>query len=183
MAGWRTLDGESIDDVYEAIREDNNASVENGGQLYAAFGTDSQNLGNRGTSFVQCITLHMISESGTGKGGRVYYIRFVERKHDVRFTRLLREAELTIKLMHKVSPLFDELDIPWVPHVDVASDPKWGSYEAYKVCKGWFNGFGVDAVFKPNAWVASIVADRHTRGVKISKPLNAFSNMKKRSKR
>ncbi len=169
MADWRTLENEPIEDVYEAIKEEQYAADSMGGQLYAYFGTDGQNLGNRGTSFVQCIVLHIHNESGIGKGARCFYIRHIERKHEVRFTRLLREAEVTIKLMNKVSPLFDELDIPWEVHVDINSNPRWASYEAYKVCKGWFEGLGVSAVFKPHAWVASIVADRHTRGVKSKK--------------
>ena len=163
---WQTLENEPIIDVYDAIIDENQKISEAGGQLYAYIGTDGQNLGNRGTSFVQCIVLHIVNESGIGKGARCFYIRFVERRHNVRFTRLLREAEVTIKLMNKVTPLFDELDIPWEVHVDINSNPRWGSYEAYKVCKGWFEGLGVNAVFKPHAWVASIVADRHTRGTK-----------------
>lgn len=178
MADWKTLEGDPIEDIYEAIREEKKTADAVGGKLYAYFGTDGQNLGTRGTSFVQCIALHIYDECGVGKGGRVFYIRFVERKHDIRFTRLLREAELTIKLMSKISPVFDELGIPWVPHVDINSDPRWPSHEAYKVCKGWFEGLGAPAVFKPDAWVASIVADRHTRGVK-AKPCNPFGKRRK----
>jgi predicted RNase H-related nuclease YkuK (DUF458 family) len=169
MADWQTLENSPIENIHEAIRDHKDAADARGGQLVAYFGTDGQNLGRKATSFVQCVVLHMINDQDIGNGARVFYIRHTERRYGVRFTRLMREAEITIKLMNKVSPLFDELGIPWEVHVDINSNPRWASYEAYKACKGWFEGFGVKAVFKPNAWVASIVADRHTRGVKPKK--------------
>ena len=121
MSDWRTLEGEQIGDLFDAIREENKISLESNGMMFAYIGTDGQNLGTRGTSFVQCVALHRYDDCAVGKGGRVFYIRFVERRHENRQRRLLREAELSINLAKVLEPLFTELDIPFEVHADVNS--------------------------------------------------------------
>lgn len=173
MADWRTLEGVPIEDIYEAIRHENDTALEAGGMLIAYIGTDGQNLGNRGTSFVQCVALHRYDDCATGKGGRVFYIRHIERRYENRQKRLLREAEIAINLAQKLEPLFTELDIPFEVHADVNSYPgpnnENKSNQVHDTVKGWIESFGWECKTKPEAFVASIVADRHTRGVKPKK--------------
>jgi len=171
--GWKTLEGTPIEDVYEAIRTENQLALDSGGLLIAYVGTDGQNLGGRGTSFVQCVALHRYDDCASGKGGRVFYIRFVERRHENRAKRLLREAELSINLTQKLEPLFTELEIPFEVHADVNSyagkNNENKSHEVHDAIKGWVESMGWICKTKPDAFVASIVADRHTRGIKIKK--------------
>ena len=173
MASWKTLEGAHIEDIYSAIREENEKAVESGGAVIAYIGVDGQNLGSRGTSFVQCVAIHHYDDCATGKGGRVFYVRHIERRYNNRQQRLLREAELAIKLGQKMEPLFSELDIPFEVHADVNSyagiNNKNKSHEVHDAVKGWIESMGWVCKTKPEAFVASIVADRHTRGVKAKK--------------
>lgn len=170
MSDWRTLDGIPVDDIYTAIREENDKARDQNGILIAYIGTDGQNLGPRGTSFVQCIALHRYDDCATGKGGRVFYIRFIERKYDNRNKRLLREAELAINLAQKLEPIFSELKIPFEVHFDVNSYAGMNgenlSNAVHDTVKGWGESMGFVCKTKPEAFVASIVADRHTRGIR-----------------
>ena len=100
------------EDIYEAIRNENTVASESNGLLVAYIGVDGQNLGQRGTSFVQCVALHKYDDCASGKGGRVFYVRHVERRYKSRNQRLLREAELAVKLAQKLEPLFTELEKP-----------------------------------------------------------------------
>jgi len=169
--GWKTLEGVHINNIYDAIRETYDFMDKKGGFILAFLGTDSQNIGQKFTSFVQCVALHMVDSNGIGKGGRVYYIRHLESRHHNRQKRLLREAELSIKLGQKLEPLLNELDIPFEIHADVnshAGDRKQNkSYDVHDAVKGWIESqLNVPCIMKPNAWLASIVCDKHTRSVK-----------------
>jgi len=170
MSDWRTLEGDPIDNIYDAIREENQKAHDSNGIIIAYIGTDGQNLGTRGTSFVQCVALHRYDDCATGKGGRVFYIRFIEKQYKERTNRLFREAELSIKLGQKLEPIFAELGIPFEVHADVNSyaGPHGEnlSNEVHDAIKGWIESMGWSCKTKPQAFVASIVADRHTRGVR-----------------
>jgi len=173
MAGWKTLEGVPIEDVFEAIKIENQLALDIGGMVIAYIGTDGQNLGNRGTSFVQCVAIHKYDDCAIGKGGRVFYIRHIERRYENRQRRLLREAEIAINLAQKLEPLFTELEIPFEVHADVNSyagpNGENKSNEVHDAVKGWVESFGWICRTKPDAFVASIVADRHTRGIKPKK--------------
>jgi predicted RNase H-related nuclease YkuK (DUF458 family) len=167
MSDWHTLDGLDIPDIHEAIRNENKLVSDIGGMILAYIGTDSQNLGSKGTAFVQCVALHKYDDCAVGKGGRVFYIKFIERKHTNRNVRLLREAELSINLAQKLQPLFDELKIPFEVHLDVNSYAgKRGenlSNEVHDQAKGWVESVGFVCRTKPDAVISSIVADRMTK--------------------
>ncbi len=174
--GWKTLDGQNVEDVYEAIRQTYLDAVErNSGAVFAYIGTDSQNIGQKFTSFVQCIALHTFDDTGIGKGGRVFYIRHLESRHRNRNKRLLREIEISVTLAQKIEPIFSELDIPFEIHADINSDPgndnQNKSHEVHDAAVGWIAGMGWEVRTKPQAFVASIIADRHVRGVRKIKPI------------
>jgi predicted RNase H-related nuclease YkuK (DUF458 family) len=170
MSDWKTLEGSHVENIYEEIRKEVMMNDEVGGMTFAYIGCDGQNIGQKYTSFVQCVALHKFNDTGIGKGGRVYYIRHLEKRYWNRNQRLLREAEISINLAQKLEPLFTELDIPFEVHADVNSDPGKGnknkSNEVHDMVKGWISSMGFVCKTKPQAFVASIICDRHTRGVK-----------------
>lgn len=167
---WKTLEGEPINDLYLAIRTESEKVETEGGDLVAYVGCDGQNIGRLYTSFVQVVCLHTIRASGQGGGGRVFFVRHLEKRYKDKTQRLLREAELAIKLAQRLHPLFDELGILFEVHADVNSDPKWLSNRVHDTVKGWIEAMGFQCKTKPNgSFAASIVADRHTRSIKIKK--------------
>lgn len=174
MSQWKTLDGDRIDSIYDQMRETFQEAYNRDEDCMVYVGTDSQNIG-RNTSFVQVVAIHVIRASGSGAGGRVFYVRHIERRYDNRRERLLREAELSINLAQKINPVCEEYGIEFEVHADVHSKPgKNGenkSHEVYDAVSGWVKGMGYQCVCKPGAFVASIVADRHTRGVKRPRPM------------
>lgn len=173
MNGWKTLEGDPIENISVEITKEVKESDANGGIIFAYVGCDGQNIGRKYTSFVQCIALHKFNDSGIGKGGRVYYIRHLEKRYWNRNKRLLREAELAINLATSLEPLFTELDTPFEVHVDVNSvagkNNENRSYEVHDAIRGWVTGMGFICKTKPQAWVAAIVADRHTRSISPKK--------------
>jgi len=172
---WKTIENEKIEDVHQAIRDKNQEVIEAGGMLVAYIGSDGHNLGaKKGTSFVQCVALHVFNDCLAGTGGRVFYIRHVERYYNSMQQKLLREVEIAINLAQAMEPLFTELGIPWEIHLDVNSDPGINNHNksnvVHKAARGWAEAHsGWVVKTKPDAFVASIVADRHTRGVKSKK--------------
>jgi predicted RNase H-related nuclease YkuK (DUF458 family) len=173
MSDWKTLDGIDIENIYAAIRNEVKKVDDGGGIVFAYIGTDGQNLGKKSTSFVQCVALHKFDENGIGKGGRVFFVRHLEKPYVNRKQRLLREAELSINLAQKLEPLFSELDIPFEVHADVNSvagkNKQNKSFEVHDTIKGWIESMGWVCKTKPQAFVASIVADRHTRSIRSGK--------------
>lgn len=173
MSDWKTLEGDHVESIYDEITKEVNSTDTNGGVVFAYIGCDGQNLGKSHTSFVQCVALHKFDASGIGKGGRVYYIRHLEKRYFNRQQRLLREAEISVNLAQKLEPLFTELDVPFEVHADVNSVPGKNkenkSNEVHDAVKGWIESMGWVCRTKPQAFVASIVADRHTRSVKCRK--------------
>lgn len=184
MSDWKTLDGQSIDSIYDAIKTEVSIVDKQGGVVFAYIGTDGQNLGKKSTSFVQCVALHKFDENGMGRGGRVFFIRHLENLYINRKQRLLREAELSINLAQKLEPLFSELDIPFEVHADVNSvagkNKENKSFEVHDTIKGWIESMGWVCRTKPQAFVASIVADRHTRSIRSGK--NHFRKQVNRKK-
>jgi uncharacterized protein len=170
MNGWKTLEGERIDNIHNEIRKEIELVDEAGGIVFAYIGCDGQNIGKKYTSFVQCVALHKFDDTGTGKGGRVYYIRHLEARYFNRNKRLLREAEIAINLASNLEPLFTEMDIPFEVHADVNSEPGKNnenkSNDVHDMIKGWITGMGFICKTKPQAFVSSIVCDRHTRSIK-----------------
>ena len=169
MSGWRTLEGVPIADIYDAICAENKKVTDENGMLIAYVGCDGQNIGRDYTSFVQCVALHNIKDTGRGAGGRVFFIRHLEKRYFERNRRLLREAEIAINLTQKLQPLLDELGIVFEVHADVNSNPAYESNSVHDAIAGWIQSMGWECKTKPDAFVASIVADRHTRGCRFRK--------------
>ena len=169
MAQWKTLTGEKIDSIYAWLEDTFRDAYDQNYDCMVYVGTDSQNVAAN-TSFVQVVAVHIIRDDGRGDGGRVFYVKHMERRYTSRPERLLREAELSINLAQKINPVCDEWGINFEVHADVHSDPGVNnqnkSHEVHDAVKGYVEGMGFVCKTKPEAWVASIVADYHVRGVR-----------------
>jgi hypothetical protein len=161
---WHTLEGNSISSIYDFIEKEIEEKINQNCKTILYIGTDSQNIRDKWTSFVQVVCLHFIDKgTGIGIGGRVAYIRHVEALHTSNLRRLIREAEISINLAKSLEPIISKFDLDFEVHADVNSDPKYESHAAYSTVYGWITSLGYNCVPKPGSWVASIVADRHTR--------------------
>lgn len=134
-----------------------------------AIGSDSQNKGHS-TTF--CSTVLVIEK---GRGGIYFYTASPEKRvNDVQH-RMLKEAELSIKLGHKVIEgiedmylndkfELDKYSIKFEIHCDLGENGK--SKDAIGAAIGWITAeFGdtVIAKIKPDSFAASYVADKHTK--------------------
>lgn len=169
---WKTLEGKHIgssNDMFSEMQSVLDNAIDNNQDIKVYIGCDSQNIGKHYTSFVTAICLHRISDSGTGKGGRVYFFRFLADKIKNRNVRLLEEARISIDVAEYFKKFFSDNGLRFEVHADVNPDIKYKSHEVCSSVKGWIKGMGYDCVVKPHAFVASIVADRHTRSAKYRK--------------
>lgn len=134
-----------------------------------AIGSDSQNKGNT-TTF--CSTILVLEK---GRGGVYFYTSTPEKRvNDVQH-RMLKEAELSIKLGHKVIEgiedmylndkfQLDQYNVKFEIHCDLGKNGK--SRDAIGAAIGWITAeFGdtVSAKIKPDSFAASYVADKHTK--------------------
>jgi predicted RNase H-related nuclease YkuK (DUF458 family) len=146
---WKTLSGESVADVTQAVQE-----LLASGDRVVHIGTDAQKIDQR-IEFVTCIVL-----LEPGKGGRVFYTRVPRSLRDVRSLRqkLFTEAWMSVETAMQLNPhLPDEL--PIVVHLDVNPDQRWASSRHIHEVVGLVVGQGFEVLFKPEAWAASHAAD------------------------
>lgn len=114
-------------------------------------GTDSQNMG-RSTVYATVIVFH-----NSGVGGHVLYSKQVVPKIVDRFNRLWKEVEFSIEAAEQLKglglPPVDSIDL------DLNPDPKYKSNMVLKAALGYVESMGYTARVKPNATMASCVAD------------------------
>jgi uncharacterized protein len=107
------------------------------------------------------IVLHVIDKYDIGHGAHVlaYYESSNDPKYKDKFTRLWKEAELSIK----AAELIKDCGKPITIHLDYNSDEKFYSNVVYKSAMGYVAGLGFDVKGKPDAWSASYTADSFVR--------------------
>jgi len=134
-----------------------------------AIGTDSQNKGNS-TKFCNAI---LILEKGSG-GTYFYSVHSIPRVKGTQH-RMLKEAEMSIKLGHEVIEILEDKylkeeiediyhNVKLEIHCDLGRNGK--SRNSINAAIGWINAeFGnmVTAKIKPNSPAASYVADKYTK--------------------
>ena len=120
-------------------------------------GTDSSSLGI--PLFVTAVIVHKI-----GRGGCYFYRKIREQKKRNLHQRIFYEATLSLEL---ASLFTSELakngkaDLPIEIHLDVG-----GSVETKEIIRelvGMITGSGYKAKTKPDAYGASVVADKHSK--------------------
>lgn len=119
-------------------------------------GSDSQYHGGF-TVFVTAVIIHRV-----GKGAKLFYTKSKVNKNLDICTKILRETYCSIEVMQKI----EEDDIVYALnnysiHVDAGQNGN--SRKILKECISYVHGFGYDCKTKPDAYVASKVADRYTK--------------------
>nr|MBC8428285.1 hypothetical protein [bacterium] len=150
--------GEQVTDIETTLLTDI-ASIKDEHNLSFYIGGDSMKRYNTTT---YTIVLVMLME---GRGGRGYYknIKVVD-KHISQQQRLFKETYDAVEAALFINPILESVgfNIKEI-HLDINSDPKFGSYEMMNQCLGYVKGMGFDGVLKPYSWVAMECADRMSK--------------------
>jgi predicted RNase H-related nuclease YkuK (DUF458 family) len=137
--------------------QDITASIDNFNEYKVFVGTDSKiSKNNKKVSFVSAIVLYH-----KGKGGRIFLWRESTRKPVSLRARLTEEVYRSIQVSMEVSQSLPA--IPIVVHIDVNASKKYKSGEFYQELTSMVVSQGFKCEIKPDAWVASKVADKFVK--------------------
>jgi predicted RNase H-related nuclease YkuK (DUF458 family) len=114
-------------------------------------GSDSQNRKDK-TTYAAVIVLH-----NPGKGGHVIYAKDILPRIQDRFTRLWNEVEYSIIIAEHLTQ--NGIQKPNFIDIDLNPDPKYKSNQVLRSALGYVESMGYTPRCKPNAMVASYVAD------------------------
>lgn len=120
-------------------------------------GTDSQTYYGE-AEYVVAIVVHRV-----GKGGRYFWRRLVERKPKTLRDRIWREAWLSYETAQALIQAFQErgiFDCRLEIHVDIGRGGR--TRELVEEVVGAIRSGGFFVRTKPEAYAASVVADKHT---------------------
>jgi predicted RNase H-related nuclease YkuK (DUF458 family) len=112
-------------------------------------GCDSQN--ERYTTYAVVIVLH-----NPGKGGHVLYAKDIVNRIPDRFIRLWNEVEYSLQTAVILSE--NGIDPNYID-LDLNPDPKYKSNQVLRAALGYIESMGYTPRCKPEAMVASYVAD------------------------
>lgn len=124
-------------------------------------GTDSYRFKKQDVWYARYTTVVVVHINGKN-GCRVFGKIDTERDYDVKknkpVMRMMNEVYRTVEMFQELKDVIGDRSIE--VHVDINKDPKHGSNVAYSQAQGYIKGTcQVDAVFKPNALIASFAAD------------------------
>ena len=140
-----------VDEIVSMMRNDPEAAYE------IIVGTDSQTYYNT-AEYVSAIVIHRL-----GKGGRYFWQRRRERNPKTIRERIWREAWLSYELARRLMEALQErkvLEFHLEIHVDVGRSGR--TRELVEEVVGMIRGSGFAVRTKPEAYAASVVADKHT---------------------
>lgn len=131
-------------------------------------GADSERVKIDGVWYVDvltCLIVHVDCKHGGKLFGQIKRERDYDKTLNKPQLRMMMEtyavAELYLKFAELITPY--EVEI----HLDIASDPKYGSNCAHNQAVGYIKGVcGLTPLTKNNAWAASNVADAVRRLIK-----------------
>jgi predicted RNase H-related nuclease YkuK (DUF458 family) len=114
-------------------------------------GTDSQNIGKH-TVYATVVVFHH-----PNRGGHVLYSKISIPRINDRYTKLWKEVELSIEAAN----MFNGLGLPHVDCIDLDlnPDPRYKSNQVLIAALGYVKSLGYNVRVKPNATIASTVAD------------------------
>ena len=155
---WKNYNGKIInnleDEIVNIIKKSNN-------NLKIIVGTDSQVIDKR-ISFVTAIVFWSI-----GHGGHFIYLKEYQQNIDklkVMQNRLFRQAVKSVQIANKLQEILKKYSLKVDEiHLDVNSDKKHKSSRIAPSCVGYVKWCGFQPKIKPQAFVASVVADYLTR--------------------
>jgi predicted RNase H-related nuclease YkuK (DUF458 family) len=113
-------------------------------------GSDSQN--GKATTYAIVIVLH-----NTRKGGHVLYAKNIVPRIQDRFNRLWNEVEYSLQVANHL--VNNGIQKPKFIDIDLNPDPKYKSNQVLRAALGYVESMGYTPRCKPNAVVASYVAD------------------------
>ena len=163
----------SIDEVYEAITLE---ALNDDYDCEFGIGTDSQMIG-RIFRFVTVLCIHRI-----GKGGTYFYLP----EHMPRNTYELKNQKLRMfdevaKAIEISLDIVDKTGITPIIHVDASPEThNEFTSEFSDQLKGYIQSCGFECKLKPESYVASCVADRHTKKKNRKKERRLRRNTEKR---
>ncbi len=115
-------------------------------------GTDSDSKDGK-TIYATAIVIHRI-----GNGATYFYRKITERGIQDMFTRLFREAELSVETAQMLRMVLDTVP---VIHLDMGYDGESG--KVLNSIVGYVVGMGFECVIKPDSFAAYKIAHRHTK--------------------
>jgi predicted RNase H-related nuclease YkuK (DUF458 family) len=155
ISPWKTGKKEiiSIEKIYDIL-----STVIRSKDHKVIIGTDSVKLEN---VFVFTKAICILNEAFYDR--RYFYIK--QKTSDEKYSdlskRLLKETSDSINLALLLKEKFSNINIEI--HADVNNDPKHMSSRYKNMIAGYINGCGFDVKTKPESFVASSIADLHTR--------------------
>lgn len=159
----------SLDEVVERIKQFIQANPDS--QYRLAIGTDSQVKG-RYTCFATGIHIHRV-----GQGAWCCVGKDIENKRYRNLKeKISKETTITYELVYRVNEqLMDALlgftlryksfDCKLEAHIDVGT--KGETRKLIREMVGYFEGMGIDAKIKPDSFVASSYANRHSKTISV----------------
>jgi predicted RNase H-related nuclease YkuK (DUF458 family) len=132
----------------------------------AYIGCDSQNHGHyRVFTTVVCILWQDKFDDNSGHGGVGFYVNVREPSSNFHSMRehLVKEAVYICSLAMEVVDWFNYYDVNLKPQVDINSKEEEASFKVLKEVIGYIQAHGFECDVKPDAFVATHVADRIAR--------------------
>lgn len=145
---WKTIEGRRVKNLLEEFQ----LAIKEAGDTEVHVGTDSQQAGK----FTEFVTVMAVLDKG--KGGRVFYTREkVDRVKNLR-ERLMKEVWLSVTTGLEINEYVPNKDSLLI-HVDANPDLHFKSSAYIKELTAMVVSQGFRHILKPDAWVASHVAD------------------------
>ena len=152
---WRKFNGDIIPHPigYE-VRNALMREKENGNEIKACIGTDSQVKGSI-TEFATVIVFIR-----KGKGGFMYIHNQTTRQKMSIKQRMLAEVAMSIDVAYSLCKLFTFYDVDMEVHADINTNPNFKSNDALREAMGYILGMGFAFKAKPEAFASSCCANK-----------------------
>lgn len=152
---WRKFNGEVIHHpIGLEVRNVLMREKENGNEIKACIGTDSQVKG----SITQFATVIVFIRKG--KGGFMYIHNETTRQKMSIKQRMLAEVAMSIDVAYSLCNLFTFYDVDMEVHADINTNPAFKSNDALKEAMGYILGMGFAFKAKPEAFASSCCANK-----------------------
>jgi len=142
--------GSVVENIFDFMKKDSRS------RYNIVVGTDSQN--HKNTDFISVVVVHRI-----GRGGRYFWHHLEEKRKATLRERIYREATLSLELAEDLIKLLkknDTLKYNLEIHVDIGEGGP--TREMITEVVGMIRGNGFQVKTKPDAYGASVIADRYT---------------------
>lgn len=148
-------------EVFDKIKTLSEKAKENGYGSSISIGTDSQ-MCKGGYQFITAICHYT-----HGKGGLYFYRpEFIQNSHfnkNNKKARMFEEANRSIELANL---LFEETSLPAEIHLDAShANKKVFTSDIVEQLKGYVVSCGYEVKIKPDSYMASAIADRHSKKI------------------